>query len=378
MKIFNVKIKTIKSQSKTYEILQPIGEGKNGNIFKAHCKTEDGQILQTVALKFIKSKNFAQQLRSNLFKMMQVKSKNCVTIFGIEVFNQGQEAIVMELVDGVTLRKFLLFKTLDEDLIHEILSQIQSALIDLNRYGLCHGDLSFDNILINSNGLICLVDFGWALGIEKFDYGTWSFLAPERWQGSPPSLQSDFFSLGLLKKYLEEGMPAYQDYKEWRLFIDAIAKINNGWLSADPFKRNFDFTYQSKSKVEKQIRLGKFVREILLQKQQCKTTTLIKFEAKNALQAKITPRPIFMILSLLLSLNLPTSYPYQFYSWIEVRTWQWFEFFLDGKSIGYPPFNLKVSSGKHELSWVNRLSKGKKFLNLKSGERALLNDKDFR
>jgi Tol biopolymer transport system component/predicted Ser/Thr protein kinase len=188
-----------------YEILEKLGEGGMGVVYKA----EDTKLKRVVALKFLphhlstateEQARFIQEAQS----AATLNHPNVCTIHAIEE-DAGQHFIVMEYVDGVTLRKKFEDAQLKVGEVATYAIQIGEALLEAHSRGIVHRDIKSDNIMVNSKNQIKVMDFGLAklkgslkLTRTSSTVGTLAYMAPEQIQGSEPDTRSDIFSFGVV------------------------------------------------------------------------------------------------------------------------------------------------------------------------------------
>ncbi|MEY7979935.1 serine/threonine-protein kinase, partial [Streptomyces pilosus] len=106
-------------------------------------------------------------------------------------------AIVMELVDGVSLRALLARRgPLDPEAALLVLKGSLLGLADAHRLGVVHRDYKPENVLVTPDGASKLVDFGIAVGSRARAgvAGTPSYMAPEQWRGEPASPATDVYA----------------------------------------------------------------------------------------------------------------------------------------------------------------------------------------
>jgi serine/threonine-protein kinase len=106
-------------------------------------------------------------------------------------------AIVMELVDGVSLRTLLTRQgPLAPEAALVVLKGSLLGLADAHRLGVVHRDYKPDNVLVTADGLSKLVDFGIAVdsGVDAGIAGTPAYMAPEQWTGAPASPAGDVYA----------------------------------------------------------------------------------------------------------------------------------------------------------------------------------------
>ena len=204
-----------------YKILEKLGSGGMGVVYKA----EDIKLKRIVALKFLPHHlSISSEDNTRLLNEAQITAKlnhpHICTIYDIE--EAGEEKfIVMEFVDGVTLRTKIKESTLNIDESVSYAIQIGEALEEAHGHGVIHRDIKPDNIMINSKNQIKVMDFGIAklkenLGITKTmsTSGTVSYMAPEQLSNSTIDARVDIFSLGILfYEMLSSRLPFRGDHQ---------------------------------------------------------------------------------------------------------------------------------------------------------------------
>ena len=188
-----------------YKILEKLGEGGMGVVYKAH----DTKLNREVAIKFLPAHISKAGIERERFlhEAQAVAALNHPNICVIHEINDDAEQpfIVMEYVDGSTIRTKLEngpFKT-DDAVKYGI--QIGEALQEAHSKGIVHRDIKADNIIINSKGQAKVMDFGLAklkgsLKLTKTSstVGTLGYMAPEQIQGGEVDARSDIFAFAVL------------------------------------------------------------------------------------------------------------------------------------------------------------------------------------
>ncbi len=186
-----------------YRILDKLGEGGMGVVYKAH----DTKLDRVVALKFLPDRvnqnetekaRFLQEARA----VAALNHPNICTIHNIEESN-GSVFLVMEYVEGGTLRNKIPFAKVDDAI--PVAIQIGEALQEAHSKGIVHRDVKADNVMLNAKGQAKVMDFGLAklkgsLKLTKTSstVGTLGYMAPEQIQGGEVDHRSDIFSFGVL------------------------------------------------------------------------------------------------------------------------------------------------------------------------------------
>ncbi|MEK6302968.1 MAG: tetratricopeptide repeat protein [Acidobacteriota bacterium] len=199
-----------------YKIIEKLGEGGMGVVYKA----EDLALLRTVAIKTISKQGnrtlgaetrFVREARA----ASSINHPNIVTVY--EIGETDQHAyIVMEYVEGQSLRQLINGRALDGAAVLDISLQMCDALAEAHRQGVIHRDIKPENILRTARGRVKLLDFGLAKSIERsmpddsgrtvaenltesgVVMGTLSYMSPEQLRGQPLDLRTDLFSFGIV------------------------------------------------------------------------------------------------------------------------------------------------------------------------------------
>jgi eukaryotic-like serine/threonine-protein kinase len=189
-----------------YEILQLLGEGGMGAVYKA----KDRELSRMVALKVIRpdlAKNQAaiDRFKHELLLAHQVTHKNVIRIYDLGEA-EGMKFITMEFIEGEDLRNLLLEKKklLPGDAV-EIMQQVCRALEAIHSVGVIHRDLKPQNIMRDKTGRILVMDFGVARTLEGdgmtntgATVGTIEYMSPEQALAQKLDQRSDIFTLGLI------------------------------------------------------------------------------------------------------------------------------------------------------------------------------------
>jgi serine/threonine-protein kinase len=150
--------------------------------------------------------------------------------------DEGIEAIVMELVDGRTVRERIDDPTpLEPWQAAGIIAQVAEALDAAHRTGLVHRDIKPANLLLCGDGRVKVADFGIAKAVEDADLtqpgamvGTAKYLAPEQVRGEPVDARTDIYSLGIVLYELLCGRPPFK--------ADTDAATALARLTTDPMR----------------------------------------------------------------------------------------------------------------------------------------------
>lgn len=189
-----------------YEIVQPLGAGGSGFVFRAL----DTSLQRYVAVKVLKSGSgevSSEQHSQEVDLLLQearaqarVAHPNIVTIYFVGR-EQGDPFYAMELIDGVSLSERIRQGEIAFTEISDIAEQLVQALMFSFDMDIIHGDIKPSNIMLCRNGGTKLSDFGLARRASDKNKlvtgGTPNYLAPEILRGVAPSQQSDMYALGV-------------------------------------------------------------------------------------------------------------------------------------------------------------------------------------
>jgi tetratricopeptide (TPR) repeat protein/predicted Ser/Thr protein kinase len=201
-----------------YEILQLLGEGGMGAVYKAM----DRELDRPVALKLIRPELAANpsilaRFKQELLLAHQVTHRNVIRIYDLGDAD-GVKFISMEFVEGQDLRSLILEKKKfsPEDAV-EITQQICRALEATHSVGVIHRDLKPQNIMRDQTGRILLMDFGLARTVAGEGMtqtgalvGTMEYMSPEQALAKDLDQRSDLFTLGLILYELLTGVTPFK------------------------------------------------------------------------------------------------------------------------------------------------------------------------
>ncbi|MCH5306754.1 MAG: serine/threonine protein kinase [Prevotella sp.] len=145
---------------------------------------------------------YQQRLRKEFEILIQLQHPNIVSAIGIEPVGNLGECIVMEFVDGVTLKEWLQGTPKSQER-RRVARELTEAVGYVHAKGIVHRDLKPENILITTNGkCVKLVDFGLAdtdsHAILKQPAGTLRYMSPEQLQTAVADVRNDIYSLGII------------------------------------------------------------------------------------------------------------------------------------------------------------------------------------
>jgi len=201
-----------------YEILQLLGEGGMGAVYKAM----DRELDRPVALKLIRPELAANpsilaRFKQELLLAHQVTHKNVIRIYDLGDAD-GVKFITMEFVEGQDLRSLIQEKKkLTPQEAVEIIQQVCLALEAAHGVGVIHRDLKPQNIMLDQAGRVLVMDFGLARTLEGDGMtqtgalvGTIEYMSPEQALAKNLDQRSDLFSAGLIFYELLTGQMPFR------------------------------------------------------------------------------------------------------------------------------------------------------------------------
>jgi len=191
-----------------YEILNFIGEGAFGSVYKA----KDIKLERSVAIKFIHGAHgIMERFASEIEAIKKLEHPNIVKLYDFDVLMGNVPCLVMEFVQGRELGDILSTEgSFTFERIAEIVLQVADALVETHKLGIVHCDLKPENIMLTSVGartnVVKLIDFGVASllsethshGKEKALVGTPQYMAPEQIRRTNIGPWTDIYALGLI------------------------------------------------------------------------------------------------------------------------------------------------------------------------------------
>jgi eukaryotic-like serine/threonine-protein kinase len=203
-----------------YEILQMLGQGGMGAVYKAR----DQELDRLVALKVIRPElaqyaEVLQRFKQELILAREVTHRNVIRIFDLGEA-EGIKFITMEYIEGQDLKTLIREKgKIEPKEAAEIITQVCRALEAAHSEGVIHRDLKPQNIMVGEQGRVWVMDFGIARSMEEVGggmtqtgalVGTIEYMSPEQAKGEKLDARTDLFSLGIIFYETLTGISPYK------------------------------------------------------------------------------------------------------------------------------------------------------------------------
>lgn len=213
-----------------YKIIEKIGEGGMGVIYKAEHST----LQQIVAIKALPSSlSSNSDIRERFVREATIQAKithpNIVNIHNFFEF-KGNYYIVMEYVEGETLEEMIKRSGLiPPDRCVSLFEQIATGIQYAHEKGIIHRDIKPSNVMVNSQGNVKIMDFGIAkiagglnLTNAGVKVGTVWYMSPEQVKGYSATVTTDVYSLGVTLFEMVTGRVPFHADSEYNVMKDIV------------------------------------------------------------------------------------------------------------------------------------------------------------
>jgi len=215
-----------------YEILELIGSGGMANVYKAKCH----RLNRLVAIKILKSDlaedaDFRRRFRDESQAVAMLSHPNIVSVY--DVSRDGDvEYIVMELIDGITLKQYMERRGLMDwrESLHFII-QIMRGLSHAHSRGIIHRDIKPQNIMVLRDGSVKVADFGIAClansgqTLTQEALGSVHYISPEQARGDRTDARSDIYSAGVVLYEMLTGRLPFEGNSAVSVAIQHLSSV---------------------------------------------------------------------------------------------------------------------------------------------------------
>jgi serine/threonine-protein kinase len=204
------------SQVSHYRLVRKLGAGTYGEVWEAeHVRSPNLRVaVKIVAPALGQDASFVDALTRECLQLDKLDHPNVVRFRDL-VVNEGQVAMVLELLDGQDLHERLVGGPLTIDSAVAVVEGMLEGLAHAHARGVLHRDIKPGNVFWCDDGRVKLLDFGIARAADGTQatktghmVGTFDYMAPERFTGDGGSAASDVYAVGLIAWELFSGRPA--------------------------------------------------------------------------------------------------------------------------------------------------------------------------
>ena len=224
-----------------YEILELIGSGGMANVYKARCH----RLNRLVAVKILKSDlaenaDFRRRFRDESRAVAQLSHANIVSVYDVST-NPDREYIVMELIDGITLKQYMERRgRMDWRESLHFISQIMRGLSHAHSRGIIHRDIKPQNIMVLRDGSVKVADFGIAClanqgqTLTQEALGSVHYISPEQARGDRIDARSDIYSAGVVLYEMLTGRLPFEGDSAVSVAIQHLSSVPLAPRDIDP------------------------------------------------------------------------------------------------------------------------------------------------
>lgn len=224
-----------------YEILELIGSGGMANVYKARCH----RLNRLVAIKILKSDladnaDFRRRFHDESQAVAQLSHANIVSVYDVST-NPDREYIVMELIDGITLKQYMERRgRMDWRESLHFITQIMRGLSHAHSRGIIHRDIKPQNIMVLRDGSVKVTDFGIAClanqgqTLTQEALGSVHYISPEQARGDRIDARSDIYSAGVVLYEMLTGRLPFEGDSTVSVAIQHLSSVPLAPRDIDP------------------------------------------------------------------------------------------------------------------------------------------------
>ena len=224
-----------------YEILELIGSGGMANVYKARCH----RLNRLVAIKILKSDladnaDFRRRFHDESQAVAQLSHANIVSVYDVST-NPDREYIVMELIDGITLKQYMERRgRMDWRESLHFITQIMRGLSHAHSRGIIHRDIKPQNIMVLRDGSVKVADFGIAClanqgqTLTQEALGSVHYISPEQARGDRIDARSDIYSAGVVLYEMLTGRLPFEGDSAVSVAIQLLSSVPLAPRDIDP------------------------------------------------------------------------------------------------------------------------------------------------
>ncbi len=202
-----------------YEIIEEVGKGGMAYVYKARCNLLNRYVAVKVLKEELKDdKEFVHRFNTEAQAAARISNPHVVSIYDVG-FENGLYYIVMEYVEGITLKEYIAEKhVLQWRQAAEFAAQICEGLAEAHKKSVIHRDIKPQNIIMTEDDVLKVTDFGIARATTQATtttanstIGTVHYLSPEQARGGYTNERTDIYSLGVVLYEMLTGRVPFDD-----------------------------------------------------------------------------------------------------------------------------------------------------------------------
>ena len=224
------------SQVGRYRLVRVLGQGGMGRVYAAVQPDVGSHVaIKVITEEFARDRELAERFFAEARAVNLIRHENIVNVLDLTTLPDGRPVIVMELIDGHTLRAIVRAGPTPLGGVIHVMIDVLSALAAAHAAGVVHRDLKPDNILVTASGRAKVLDFGIAklaralpgqLGPRTRTgavLGTPEYMAPEQISGGEVDARTDIYAAGVVLFEAMTGQRPFDgasDFEVMRAHVD--------------------------------------------------------------------------------------------------------------------------------------------------------------
>ncbi|GAC1412398.1 MAG: Stk1 family PASTA domain-containing Ser/Thr kinase [Actinomycetota bacterium] len=201
-----------------YSVVRKLASGGMAEVYEARDTVLDRSVaIKMLHANYSADSEFVERFRKEAMAAGRLNHPNIVQVYDWGRSDEGEAFMVMELVEGTTLREMLQERGMLAPVVAARIAEQVCAALDLaRRSGIVHRDIKPENILITAEGRAKVADFGVARALAEsrvtqagMVLGTAAYLAPEQVEGHAGDHRADLYSLGTCLFEMLTGRPPF-------------------------------------------------------------------------------------------------------------------------------------------------------------------------
>ncbi len=215
-----------------YRLEELLGEGAMSTVFRIRAEDGENLALKLIKAPFADDPNFRRRIAREVETCRDLRHPNIVALLG---WNQDPEEplyLVLECVEGETLKQRLRSDGLGLVETEKLLGGLIDGLLYAHRKGIVHRDLKPENVMLTTEGVVKIADFGLARSQEGEQItktgdsmGTPAYFPPEQITGAAPTPAADQYSLGVMLYEMLTGKRPFIDSNPLKVLVSHMSEV---------------------------------------------------------------------------------------------------------------------------------------------------------